>query len=413
MHSICWCIKGALRPPLDSRLRGNDGAKFRWFMSNLFDDADLPQTHSQVLARKWRPRDFASLVGQAHVVKALTHALTEKRLHHAYLFTGTRGVGKTTIARILAKSLNCETGITATPCNVCQACTDIDAGRFIDLLEIDAASNTGVDDMRQLIENAVYMPTAGRYKVYLIDEVHMLSKSAFNALLKTLEEPPAHVLFILATTDPQKILPTVLSRCLQFNLKQMPPADIVGHLTHILTEEKVEFESAALHMLAKGAQGSMRDALSLTDQAIAFSLSNITLPAVQDMLGTTDGAQIEAILRALVARDGAQLVELVNQMAERSTSFYDATLELSQALYRISLAQVVPDARPDDYQLAHLVAEIAPQIGADEVQLYYSIVTASREQLHLAPDAQAGFTMMLLRLLAFAPAKVGAAPAKK
>ncbi|MGL4767818.1 MAG: DNA polymerase III subunit gamma/tau [Formosimonas sp.] len=380
---------------------------------SLFDDDDLPQTHSHVLARKWRPRDFASLVGQAHVVKALTHALTEKRLHHAYLFTGTRGVGKTTIARILAKSLNCETGITATPCNVCQACVDIDAGRFIDLLEIDAASNTGVDDMRQLIENAVYMPTAGRYKVYLIDEVHMLSKSAFNALLKTLEEPPAHVLFILATTDPQKILPTVLSRCLQFNLKQMPPADIVAHLTHILTAEQVAFEPAALHMLAKGAQGSMRDALSLTDQAIAFSLSNITLPAVQDMLGTTDGAQIEAILRALLAKDGAKLVELAQQMSERSTSFYDATLELAQALYRISLAQVVPNARPDDYQLAALVAELAPQMGADEVQLYYSIVTASREQLHLAPDAQAGFTMMLLRLLAFAPVKAETAPAKK
>ena len=380
---------------------------------SLFDDADMPQTHSQVLARKWRPRDFASLVGQAHVVKALTHALTEKRLHHAYLFTGTRGVGKTTIARILAKSLNCEIGITPTPCNTCEACREIDAGRFVDLLEIDAASNTGVDDMRQLIENAVYMPTAGRYKVYLIDEVHMLSKSAFNALLKTLEEPPAHVLFILATTDPQKILPTVLSRCLQFNLKQMPPADIVSHLTHILGEEGVAFESPALHMLAKGAQGSMRDALSLTDQAIAFSSSNITLEAVQDMLGTTDGAQIEAILRALVAKDGVALVNLAAQMAERSTSFYDATLELAQALYRISLAQIVPDARPDDYQLAALVSELAPQLGADEVQLYYGIVTSSREQLHLAPDAQAGFTMMLLRLLAFAPAKEGASPPKK
>ncbi|GHA67480.1 hypothetical protein GCM10009007_05150 [Formosimonas limnophila] len=380
---------------------------------SLFDEDDLPQTHSQVLARKWRPRDFASLVGQAHVVKALTHALTEKRLHHAYLFTGTRGVGKTTIARILAKSLNCEMGITPTPCNKCQACMEIDAGRFVDLLEIDAASNTGVDDMRSLIENAVYMPTAGRYKVYLIDEVHMLSKSAFNALLKTLEEPPAHVLFILATTDPQKILPTVLSRCLQFNLKQMPPADIVAHLTHILEAEKVVFEPAALHMIAKGAQGSMRDALSLTDQAIAFSSSNVSLTAIQDMLGTTDGAQIEAILRALVQKDGAKLVELAEQMTQRSTSFYDATLELAQALYRISLAQVVPDAKPDDYQLAQLVTELAPQMGADEVQLYYSIVTASREQLHLAPDAQAGFTMMLLRLLAFSPAKDGVSPAKK
>ena len=378
---------------------------------SLFDDDELPAAGSQVLARKWRPRDFSTLVGQSHVVKALTHALTEKRLHHAYLFTGTRGVGKTTIARILAKSLNCETGITATPCNTCQACRDIDAGRFVDLLEIDAASNTGVDDMRQLIENAVYMPTAGRYKVYLIDEVHMLSKSAFNALLKTLEEPPAHVLFILATTDPQKILPPVLSRCLQFNLKQMPPADIVAHLEHILTQEKVSFEPIALQTLAKGAQGSMRDALSLADQAIAFTSSNVTLEAVQDMLGTTDGAQIESILRALIAKDGAALVHIATQMTERSTSFYDATIELSQALYRISLAQVVPNAQPDDYQLAALVTEMAPQMGADEVQLYYSIVTQSREQLHLAPDAQAGFTMMLLRLLAFAPAKD--APAKK
>ena len=368
---------------------------------------------SQVLARKWRPRDFASLVGQAHVVKALTHALTEQRLHHAYLFTGTRGVGKTTIARILAKSLNCEKGISATPCGECEACLEIDAGRFVDLLEIDAASNTGVDDMRQLIENAVYMPTAGRYKVYLIDEVHMLSKSAFNALLKTLEEPPAHVLFILATTDPQKILPTVLSRCLQFNLKQMPPADIVTHLTHILTEEQVAFEAPALNALAKGAQGSMRDALSLTDQAIAFSRSNITLDAVRDMLGSTDSAQIEAILRALIAKNGAALVTIAEQMAASSTSFHDATLELAQVLYRISLAQVVPNAQTDDVQLAALIADLAPQLGADEVQLYYSIVTTSREQLHLAPDAQAGFTMMLLRLLAFAPTKDKAPTVKK
>ena len=368
---------------------------------------------SQVLARKWRPRDFASIVGQAHVVKALTHALTEQRLHHAYLFTGTRGVGKTTIARILAKSLNCEKGISATPCGECEACLEIDAGRFVDLLEIDAASNTGVDDMRQLIENAVYMPTAGRYKVYLIDEVHMLSKSAFNALLKTLEEPPAHVLFILATTDPQKILPTVLSRCLQFNLKQMPPADIVTHLTHILTEEQVAFEAPALNALAKGAQGSMRDALSLTDQAIAFSRSNITLDAVRDMLGSTDSVQIEAILRALIAKNGAALVTIAEQMAASSTSFHDATLELAQVLYRISLAQVVPNAQTDDVQLAALIADLAPQLGADEVQLYYSIVTTSREQLHLAPDAQAGFTMMLLRLLAFAPTKDKAPTVKK
>ena len=241
----------------------------------------------------------------------------------------------------------------------------------------------------------------------------MLSKSAFNALLKTLDEPPAHVLFILATTDPQKILPTVLSRCLQFNLKQMPPADIVTHLTHILTEERVAFEAPALNALAKGAQGSMRDALSLTDQAIAFSRSNITLDAVRDMLGSTDSAQIEAILRALIAKNGAVLVTIAEQMAASSTSFYDATVELAQVLYRISLAQVVPSAQTDDVQLAAIIADLAPQLGADEVQLYYSIVTASREQLHLAPDAQAGFTMMLLRLLAFAPTKDKATTVKK
>lgn len=368
---------------------------------------------SQVLARKWRPKSFAELVGQDHVVKALSHALDAQRLHHAYLFTGTRGVGKTTIARILAKSLNCETGVSATPCGVCATCQEIDAGRFVDLLEIDAASNTGVDDMRQLIENAEYMPTAGRYKVYLIDEVHMLSKNAFNALLKTLEEPPAHVLFILATTDPQKVLPTVLSRCLQFNLKQMPPADIVTHLQKILSAENVAFDEEALHLIAKGARGSMRDALSLTDQAIAFSASNISANAVKEMLGATDSAQIEAILRALIARDGVALVQVAEQMAAGSASFYDATIELAQVLYRISLAQIVPDALPEDWQLSKMVRELAPQMGADEVQLYYSIVTQAREQLHLAPDPQAGFTMMLLRLLAFVPEQFQADSAKK
>lgn len=358
---------------------------------------------SQVLARKWRPKTFAELVGQDHVVRALTHALDGQRLHHAYLFTGTRGVGKTTIARILAKSLNCEVGVSAQPCGVCNTCREIDSGRFVDLLEIDAASNTGVDDMRQLIENAEYMPTAGRYKVYLIDEVHMLSKNAFNALLKTLEEPPAHVLFILATTDPQKVLPTVLSRCLQFNLKQMPPADIVAHLGKILSAEAVPFDQEAVQLIAKGARGSMRDALSLTDQAIAYSAGQVTAQAVKEMLGATDSAQIEAILRALLARDGAGLVVIAEQMARSSVSFTDAVGELAQVLYRISLAQVVPDALPDDFQLAKTVRELAPQLGADEVQLYYSIVTQARETLHLAPDPQAGFTMMLLRLLAFAP----------
>src|SRR3954467_3501158 len=275
----------------------------------------------QVLARKYRPKSFDTLVGQEHVVRALTHALENKRLHHAYLFTGTRGVGKTTLSRILAKSFNCETGITAKPCGACEACTAIDAGRFVDYIEMDAASNRGVDEMAQLLEQAVYAPSNARFKVYMIDEVHMLTNHAFNAMLKTLEEPPEHVKFILATTDPQKIPVTVLSRCLQFNLKQMPPGHIVGHLENILGQEGIEFETPALRLLAQGAHGSMRDALSLTDQAIAYAAGKVTLEAVQGMLGALDQSYLVRVLDALVANDGASLLAVADEMAARSLSY--------------------------------------------------------------------------------------------
>src|SRR6059058_1017055 len=274
----------------------------------------------QVLARKWRPKDFASLVGQEHVVRALRHALETKRLHHAYLFAGTRGVGKTTLARILAKCLNCETGVTPQPCGKCTACLEIDAGRFVDLLEVDAATNTRVDEMRQLLETAQYVPSRGRYKVYVIDEVHMLSTSAFNAMLKTLEEPPEHLKFILATTDPQKVPVTVLSRCLQFNLKQMTPSAIAGHLQQIAGEEKVETEAAALRMLALAARGSMRDGLSLLDQAIAYGAGSVTLEGVRGMLCTLDAGVLVRLLYALIARDAQRMLAVADEMAERSFS---------------------------------------------------------------------------------------------
>lgn len=301
----------------------------------------------QVLARKWRPRSFETLVGQEHVVRALTHALEQKRLHHAYLFTGTRGVGKTTISRILAKSLNCETGITAKPCGTCAACTEIDAGRFVDYVEMDAASNRSVDDMAALLEKAAYAPARGRYKVYMIDEVHMLTGHAFNAMLKTLEEPPEHVKFILATTDPQKIPVTVLSRCLQFNLKQMSPDSIVRHLSGVLDAEQVEYEPAALRPIAKGAAGSMRDALSLLDQAIAHGAGRLVAKDVLDMLGTVGDEHLYLILDAVHAGDGAALMALVEQMRARSVDFDQALRELAVVLHRVAVAQKVPDAITD------------------------------------------------------------------
>lgn len=357
----------------------------------------------QVLARKWRPKDFASLVGQEHVVRALTHALDGGRLHHAYLFTGTRGVGKTTLSRIFAKALNCETGVTSQPCGVCRACREIDEGRFVDYVEMDAASNRGVDEMAALLERAVYAPVDARFKVYMIDEVHMLTNHAFNAMLKTLEEPPPHVKFILATTDPQKIPVTVLSRCLQFNLKQMPAGHIVSHLERILGEERIAFEPQALRLLARAAQGSMRDALSLTDQAIAYSANEVTETAVSGMLGTLDQTYMVRLLDALAAADGPQILAVADEMALRSLSFSAALQDLASLLHRIAWAQFAPASVLDEWPEAADLRRFAELLSPEQVQLYYQIATVGRGELGLAPDEYAGFTMTLLRMLAFEP----------
>lgn len=367
----------------------------------------------QVLARKYRPKNFETLVGQEHVVRALSHALRTERLHHAYLFTGTRGVGKTTLSRILAKSLNCtgpdgQGGITAEPCGQCEACRAIDAGRFVDYIEMDAASNRGVDEMAQLLEQAVYAPSNARFKVYMIDEVHMLTNHAFNSMLKTLEEPPPHVKFILATTDPQKIPVTVLSRCLQFNLKQMPPGHIVGHLENILGQEGVTFEQPALRLLAQGAHGSMRDALSLTDQAIAYAAGQVTLDAVQGMLGALDQSYLVRLLDALVAQDGADLMAVADEMASRSLSYNGALQDLGTLLHRIALAQSVPGAVPQDLPELADIMRLAEAFEPQEVQLYYQIAVHGRNEIGLAPDEYAGFSMTLLRMLAFRPGQGGA-----
>ncbi|WP_323004529.1 DNA polymerase III subunit gamma/tau [Denitromonas sp.] len=358
----------------------------------------------QVLARKWRPKSFDTLVGQEHVVRALTHALETGRLHHAYLFTGTRGVGKTTIARILAKALNCETGVTPTPCGVCASCQEIDAGRFVDLLEVDAATNTRVDEMRQLLENAVYAPTRGRFKVYVIDEVHMLSNSAFNAMLKTLEEPPEHIKFILATTDPQKIPVTVLSRCLQFNLKQMPPGHIVEHLSRILETESIPFDPPALRHIAKGASGSMRDALSLLDQAIAHGAGKVEEAGVQAMLGSVGEDHLFEILDGLVGNDVSAMLAVAEAMDARSLSFDAALQALASLLQRIAVFQFAPGAIADEVERARL----QPYVDAFDpefLQLAYQIAIHGRDELPLAPDEPAGFVMTLLRLHAFRPAQ--------
>ena len=357
----------------------------------------------QVLARKWRPKSFETLVGQDHVVRALSNALDQQRLHHAYLFTGTRGVGKTTLARILAKSLNCETGISAKPCGVCSACTEIDRGRFVDLIEVDAASNTQVDAMRDLLDNAQYAPSAGRFKVYIIDEVHMLSKSAFNAMLKTLEEPPAHVKFILATTDPQKVPVTVLSRCLQFNLRQMAGTSIIDHLQNILTQEAIPYQASALHLIARAADGSMRDALSLTDQAIAYGGQSVNEAEVRDMLGAIDQSYLYQLINALLAEDGPALIAQAQAMEYRSLSFESALNDLAQLLHQIAVAQTVPDSVAHDLPERAVLLDFAQRIPAATLQLYYQIALLGRRDIGLAPDELAGFSMSLLRMLAFSP----------
>ncbi len=358
----------------------------------------------QVLARKWRPRKFAELVGQEHVVRALTNALDTGRMHHAYLFTGTRGVGKTTIARIFAKSLNCERGQSADPCGECSVCTAVDEGRFVDLLEIDAASNTGVDDVREVIENAQYAPSRGRFKVYLVDEVHMLSKNAFNALLKTLEEPPPHVKFLLATTDPQKLPVTVLSRCLKFNLKRLLPEQISGQMRHILAAENISYEDSAIGELARAADGSLRDGLSLLDQAIAYGGGALHADDVRTMLGSVARGQVLGVLDALADGDGDRLLAECARIASYSPDFGGVLDDVASVLHRLQLIQLVPGYRPeqegdDDAALPAL----AERIPAEDVQLYYQIATAGRRDLMLAPDARTGFEMALLRMLAFRP----------
>ena len=357
----------------------------------------------QVLARKWRPRTFAALVGQEHVVRALRHALEQKRLHHAYLFAGTRGVGKTTLARIFAKCLNCETGITAEPCGRCSACQEIDGGRFIDLLEVDAATNTKVDEMRQLLDTAQYAPTRGRFKVYVIDEAHMLSNSAFNAMLKTLEEPPEHLKFILATTDPQKIPVTVLSRCLQFNLKQMPSSAITEHLQRLLEAEKIACEPEALPLIARAAAGSMRDALSLLDQAIAHGAGNIAVANVRDMLGAVDASYLLRLLEAVAAQDGVQLMAIADEMQSRSLSFDAALQDLAGLLLKLAMAHAVPGALEAGLPERERLLGLAGRFDPEAVQLCYQIALQGREDLALAPDEHAGFVMTLLRMLVFRP----------
>jgi DNA polymerase-3 subunit gamma/tau len=377
------------------------------------------------LARKWRPRNFSELAGQEHVMRALVNALETGRVHHAFLFTGTRGVGKTTIARILAKSLNCETGVTPTPCGKCSACREIDEGRFVDLLEVDAASRTKVDDTRELLDNVQYAPARGRYKVYLIDEVHMLSTHSFNALLKTLEEPPPHVKFLLATTDPQKLPVTVLSRCLQFNLKRFPPGLIYKRLTEIAQAEKLDFEADALRLVARSAEGSMRDALSLLDQVIAFGGARLTAADTRMMLGTLDRTQVFGIVDALVARDAKKVLACVEELDERAPDYREVLADLAAVLQKLALLQAVPDLQLDEAEDIETYKRLAGALSPEDAQLFYQIAIVGRRDLELAPDVRGGFEMILLRMLAFSlaegaqtqasspvpPARVSAAPA--
>lgn len=367
----------------------------------------------QVLARKWRPQAFASLVGQEHVVRALSNALSQDRLHHAYLFTGTRGVGKTTVARIFAKCLNCETGIVAEPCGTCSACREITEGRFVDLIEIDAASRTKVEDMRELLDNVQYRPTRARFKVYLIDEVHMLSTSSFNALLKTLEEPPEHVKFLLATTDPQKLPVTVLSRCLQFNLKVLSSEKIVHHLQDLLQQERVAFEEGALWEIARAAEGSMRDALSLTDQAIAFGNATLRTEEVADMLGTVDRQRVWHLLESVLAEDRPGTLTRARDLAAFAPDYHDVLQAMAEGLYRIALEQTVPGVTDNAQGDRARVVELAGVHSAEAIQLLYQIALLCRRDLSLAPEPRIGFEMALLRMLAFLPESGGSEPAGK
>ncbi len=353
------------------------------------------------LARRYRPRSFGELVGQEHVVRALINALTQARLHHAYLFTGTRGVGKTTLARILAKALNCETGVTAEPCGQCGACREIDAGRFVDLLELDAASNTQVDQMRELLDNALYAPTKGRFKVYIIDEVHMLSRNAFNAMLKTLEEPPEHVKFILATTDPQKVPVTVLSRCLQFGLKQIPRGEIRQQMAHVLERENIPFDAVALVLLARAAQGSLRDGLSLLDQAIVHGAGKVEDQSVREMLGSVDRGRLLALLDALAAGDGKALIAIADELLALGASFDSVLEEMASLLHRLALSQSIPEALSEDEPELEALKRLAQALSPEELQLFYQIALHGRADLGLAPDHHAGFTMTVLRMLTF------------
>lgn len=361
----------------------------------------------QVLARKWRPKNFPEMVGQDHVLRALINALDNDRLHHAFLFTGTRGVGKTTVARILAKSLNCLEGVSSKPCGVCSACTDIDDGRFVDLIEVDAASRTKVEDTRELLENVQYAPTIGRYKVYLIDEVHMLSTHSFNALLKTLEEPPSHVKFLLATTDPQKLPVTVLSRCLQFNMKSMSAEEIIGHLTNILAKEGIEYDEPSLSLLARSAEGSMRDALSLLDQAIAFGGGSLQEEDVRSMLGTIDIQHISNIIAAIAQNDAEGLIDIVRDIAQYSPDYSDMLSEIVNMLHRIALAQIVPSAIDNSLGDKDIVLKLANEITPEDAQLFYQIALVGRKDLPYVADQSVGFEMILLRMLAFKPVQNG------
>lgn len=374
----------------------------------------------QVLARKWRPGTFAEMVGQQHVLQALINALETGRLHHAYLFTGTRGVGKTTVARILAKCLNCDVGVSATPCGECGACVEIAEGRSVDLIEVDAASKTKVEDTRELLENVQYTPTRSRYKIYLIDEVHMLSNHSFNALLKTLEEPPPHALFLLATTDPQKLPATVLSRCLQFNLKNMQPEQIVDYLAHVLAEEKIEHDAEALALIARSAEGSMRDALSLADQAIAFGNGALAAAEVRDMLGTVDRGRVLDLISAILDDDPAAVLQVVSAIAEHAPDYISTLDELGSVLHQMTIAQTVPDAFDPSWPDQARIVELAARATIDDTQLFWQMTIAGRRDVHLASSARAGLEMVLLRMIAFRPAVViqpdgaeVAAPAKK